>query len=336
MLTFILMILLVIFLGYLLIVRDERGKCNAFFDLDSTTTMRGFWCLMIMLVHVPGLHQNPVQDALGSFAYIGVTFFFMTSSYGLMLAVKKHPNTALEGFWKRRLLKLLLPILVVNLVTFALDAMFGHCSFWTLLRVAGFVKQLLVFYLIFWAVFRIPSPWLTREKRERILCASVALFSFIIYLMDGFGVLEWPTEAFGFLYGILLARHAERFAEKASTKWLLKCTFCCVAALLLGMFYLEIKQVPFFGDYITKILLGACLLTFALLVTVGYPIGNKIGRFLGGISYEIYLMHGPVYRYIDYICPSLNSGVYILSSIFITILLSMAVYWISGHLCSRR
>ena len=54
---------------------------DSFMSKDDAVFLRGFWCVIVILVHIPAAYQNRVQDALGSFAYIGVTFFFMTSAY---------------------------------------------------------------------------------------------------------------------------------------------------------------------------------------------------------------------------------------------------------------
>lgn len=75
MLTVFCMILLVLFLGFVVLYRDSDGRKSTFFDLESTNCMRGFWCIIILLVHIPSEYQNSIQDAIGSFAYIGVTFF---------------------------------------------------------------------------------------------------------------------------------------------------------------------------------------------------------------------------------------------------------------------
>ena len=90
MLTTCIMLLIVAFLGFLILYIDFKGKQSDFFDLENSACMRGFWSIIVMLVHVPTQFQNQIQDMLGSFAYIGVTFFFMTSSYGLMQWIQKN------------------------------------------------------------------------------------------------------------------------------------------------------------------------------------------------------------------------------------------------------
>lgn len=76
MITNLVMITIVIFLVATLVIKTSfREGEKHFFDKDNSNALRGFWCLIVVLVHVPELYQNRIQDMLGSFAYIGVTFF---------------------------------------------------------------------------------------------------------------------------------------------------------------------------------------------------------------------------------------------------------------------
>ena len=55
-----------------------EGNPN-FFDINNTVAMRAFCCIIVVMVHIPAMYQNKLQDAVGSFGYIAVSFFFMTS-----------------------------------------------------------------------------------------------------------------------------------------------------------------------------------------------------------------------------------------------------------------
>lgn len=134
----------------LVIAAKYQPESDHFFDLDNTNAMRGFWCLIVILVHIPAAYQNPIQDMIGSFAYIGVTFFFMTFAYGLSLAQKKNPNS-INCFWRRRLPKLLIPCFVVNLIGLLLNVIARQpISLIDLVKINGWVQWLLVCYFVFW------------------------------------------------------------------------------------------------------------------------------------------------------------------------------------------
>lgn len=340
MLTVFVMALIALFMCSILVIPDAESRINRFFDQNTTTAMRGFWCLVILLVHIPVDQQNPIQDMIGSFAYIGVTFFFMTSSYGLMIAVRKSPATAMKGFWAHRLPKLLVPLLIVNLLTLLADAVMAEVNILTLLRITGFVRQIIMFYFVFWAVFSLPIPGWSQDSREYILCVCVVVISLMIYFTGGFGLFNWPTESFGFLYGILLSRFVGKATKSFSSKWLTKCILGSVITLILGAVYLKSKYIPFLGDYIIKILLGIGILGLMLCISARYPLGNRIGRFLGMISYEIYLIHELVFRCVSYAVSEMDSGLFILTSIVITIFISAivqyAAQWLLGKLKSKK
>ena len=65
------MVGIVIFLAMTLVACaqvQEDGK--HFFDINNSNALRGFWCLIVVLVHIPVAHQNRIQDMIGSFAYL--------------------------------------------------------------------------------------------------------------------------------------------------------------------------------------------------------------------------------------------------------------------------
>lgn len=326
MLTLACMLCVVAFLGFILIYIDRKGKEASFFDIENTTCMRGFWCLIVLLVHIPLQYENFIQSAIGSFAYIGVTFFFMTSSYGLTLAAIKNPQKLKKGFWKRRLGKLLLPMLLVNIARVTAEAVCLHMfTWWKFFAITGFVRQILFFYFIFWLLVCVLPEKISFNIKCAILCVSVLLFSVVIYLWKNNSVFAWPVESFGFAYGVLLAIKKDVFVRPSNKKaWIFAGIFCGLS-LVAGITYLKFKNVVFLGDYITKTMLGIFILCFILFLNSRISIGNVVSRFLGKISYEVYLIHDVVFIILAALPIALNSGVFVLCSIVITILLSFIV-----------
>ena len=90
-------------------------KRKDFFTFEDTKVLKGIICIIVILVHIPKSFQNPIQDMIGSFAYIGVTFFFLTSSYGLKYKMDNKQDY-LNNFWQNRLSKLLVPAIIINIV----------------------------------------------------------------------------------------------------------------------------------------------------------------------------------------------------------------------------
>ena len=310
--------------GMLLAGAKYRPDGAHFFDRENSGALRGFWCLIIVLVHVPAAYQNRLQDMIGSFAYVGVTFFFMTSAYGLRLAAVKRPES-IRRFWRNRLPKLLVPCVLANAVSMAVYAASGSgISPWMLLTIGGWVRWLLICYLFFWVCYR----FLPEKSRDWAVCALVAAFSLGVYLSKPRDT-TWCPEVLGFAWGILLGRWRNRFLRWMDRGWLAKSLALCLLSGLLGIAYLKCKEIPFFGDYVLKIVLGAAILGFILALNAKISIGNRVSRLLGDLSYEIYLLHGAVFFALESWLPGLPSGVFILMSLLVTAALSLAVQRVS-------
>ena len=155
MLTYALMLVFVIFMAASVIygLKFDRDK-DSFMSFDDSNFLRGFWCIIVVLVHIPAVYQNRIQDMIGSFAYIGVTFFFMTSAYGLKYSMM-HKNGYMEHFWRRRLPALLVPALIANAFTVTMEKGLNEMHFISFLNINGWVKVLLLYYAVFWIIYRI-------------------------------------------------------------------------------------------------------------------------------------------------------------------------------------
>jgi len=242
----------------------------------------------------------------------------MTSGFGLKLGQTKNP-ASIKTFWRRRLPKLLVPCVLVNVVG-VLIALFkgSSISLLSFIAINAWVRWLLVCYLIFWIVYRISDLRKSGWQQDAIICAFVISFSAVIYAFrEHITQTTWCPEIFGFVWGVLLSRMKENFSYWMDKSWLKKCIIFCFVAGTLGVLYLKFKPVVFFGDYLLKILLGVAIITFMLALNARLEIGNKISNFLGSISFEIYLLHGTVFGLIESIAPKINSGIFIVISIIL-------------------
>lgn len=86
--TNVIMVLVSICIFFLIIYGIKYEPKREIFNIKDTTVIKGIFCIIIVLVHIPSLYQNTIQDMIGSFAYIGVTFFFMASAYGLKYGIE--------------------------------------------------------------------------------------------------------------------------------------------------------------------------------------------------------------------------------------------------------
>lgn len=161
------------------------------------------------------------------------------------------------------------------------------------------------------------------------------MFSLFIYLLKQCGIVEnttWCTEIYGFVWGIVLIYIKDKIINTCNRAWILKCTVLCLISGVLGIAYLKIKTVLIFGDYLLKIMLGIAIILFILFLNTKINIGNKMSKFIGEISFEVYLLHNMAFIFLILFYPSIQSGAFILISVFITIAVSWVVHIFSNKL----
>lgn len=328
-------------LAFLLFMLGYKAKYvpegnDTFFDQQNSKAMRGFWCLIVILVHIPPAYQNTIQDMIGSFAYIGVTFFFMTSAYGLSVGINRKPES-IKKFWLTRLPKLIVPNWTANIV-FALLflILFGYTiSVGSIVDVNRWVRWLLGCYLAFWIGYRF--RW-GEKLRRPIVCVLVFALSISVYYLKHIGIVQtttWCTEAFGFVWGVLLFAGYDKIKAFFCRKWIAKTGVACFISLVLGISYLLFKPVVFWGDYVLKIVLGLSILSFILLLNGKFKIGNRISWFLGDMSFEIFLVHVPVFQIVESYFPGISSGGFIVMSIALTVLFAAMIHKVCGMVLKK-
>lgn len=332
MITNLVMITIVIFLVATLVIKTSfREGEKHFFDKDNSNALRGFWCLIVVLVHVPELYQNRIQDMLGSFAYIGVTFFFMTSAYGLCLKYLKCEEQNM-GFWKNRLPKLLVPCFVVNSFSLLVRIIEKEeIDMLMILKINDWVIWLLICYFFFWIDYKF-----IKSYKNLLVIALICMFSILIYfLKQEINRTTWCPEIMGFIWGIILYYKKDYFKKKMSNNWIIKLFVCLCISMITGCCYLKFKTIYFWGEYILKILLGFLIILFMLTFNVKINIGNKINKFLGEISFEVYLVHGVIFGTVASISPQIVSGIFIAVSLLFTVIIAYILHYIGKHILQR-
>ncbi|MBO4899872.1 MAG: acyltransferase family protein [Lachnospiraceae bacterium] len=323
--TTIIMILIVIFMACELLIGmktyDDPGR---FFDITSTKALRGFWYIWLPLTHAPDFCANPIQDAITSFGYISITFFFMTSGYGLMLSYNKKPEQ-IHTFWRKRLPKLLLTNLIINVIGYIAVWVTGAREFepWRILIPDPWLIWLMVCYLAFWLGAMIFGE---KKTAARIFTyMAITVFSIVAYLLKKGGIIEatWETEVFGFIWGMILAVYGQTFYRYVKERWLAMTGVFCLISLALGLTYLKLKPVFFVGEYLTKIILGVAITLFILAVHVRYAFGNKVSLFLGGLTLELFLIHMFVFNVLEVLIgESIDPALFIVIGAVIPVILA--------------
>lgn len=307
----------------------QRGQ---FFSKDYTTVLKGLCCLIVIYVHVKPPFANPLQDAIGSFGYVCVTIFFLISAYGMMLSAERKEDY-LNNFWRNRLVSLLIPAVLVNIVSFCLGIVNSNTyAYSTLYHLNSYVAVLLQWCLWFYIVMLCKKKWFLENNRltDIILIAGVIVSSLILYFWvysENSAGAGWCFERIGLILGVLLYRYFDKFVLWMNNKHIPKIIVLFILGGLLGVAYLKYKSVFFYGEYLLKIVLGIILITLLFTATSNRKFGDTISLWLGNISYEVYLSHGIVMAALAIWLPgNVNSGLFILLTVFVTLMLSALVH----------
>ncbi len=308
------------------------------FGKQYTDVLKCLCCIIVVMVHFPTSYQNPLQDMIGSFAYVCVTLFFMISSYGMQFSSDKKPDY-LKNFWRNRLVSLLIPCAIINIITYIASRLIkgSDASIETLWFINSYVLILLEYCLWFYCIkliariFKITNKWIV----DGLLILGVVASSLYLYLPSDGGdnePLGWCYERYGLIWGIILYRFMPQIKTWLTQNRRSKLILFLVLTMMLGLAYLKYKTVYFYGEYLLKIVLGFAIIVFLLLVTIGREYKNRIVIYIGSISYEIYLLHVIVIGNLMELAPNLSSGKFIIITYAVTVIMAALVHWLSKRL----
>ena len=305
-------------------VRKEEGPAG-FFSKDYTTFLKGVAAIIVVFVHFPPEYSTPVQDLAGSFAYVGVTVFFMVSAYGMCHGVYAKRGY-MASFWRNRLVSLLIPNIVVNIVFYCAESFAGMGPLPKLLYdVNYYVVILLEFCLVFYLVMLFKDKVRNQKVLDWVLIGIVTASAVYRYFTDHVIPQGWCYERMGLVWGILLYRYRGTLLAWTRGHTLWKILAFAVLSGLLGVLYLKYKLVWFWGAFLLKIVLAVALIVLVTLLTYDRRFNRAILS-LGRNSYEIYLSHGFVMGMLACLVPVLPGGAFIAATFACTLAVSYAAH----------
>ena len=271
------------------------------FSLENTLPLRGVLALLIALHHVSQrIVSTPILSEFSQWGEYIVALFFFIMGYGLTISYEKKGTSYLDGFFKRRIIKLILPYIICiigytsylwlkvpkyNIITSLKNSGVDFSD--VLLPTSWYVIAALAFYLMFYTVMRF-----TKKLSIGIPCLLVYLYGYF-HVMRHF---EFGRCWFATIYAIgvgMVYAYFEGKIRMAFSKMPLLYTSC-----LLFLFLILYILIPHYAnslsiDYRYDVMKASVFPIF--IISAIYATGffrNRVLCFLGSISYEIYLVQG--------------------------------------------
>lgn len=333
------------------------SKHSDLFPVSVTQELKGLGILTVIFSHISYMlvtdytFLSPLNIAAG----IGVDLFLFMSGYGLTVAMLKKPLSTLD-FYKRRLIKVMIPFWVVLFILFVANAVFLNITYPLPYMVQSFlgwfphaygyedvnspfwyITWMLMFYALFPVLFMAERLWLT-----------AIIFAVIANLLGAFDPLDlqanWlhrlHTNAFSLGILAVWLLQDKQWGEKLS-KFRNESDgfgrYIFIAVMILFTIYmvahLNSSDWPETAQLLKSLGVKAyvfeqttSLLTMIGLITVFSmkKIDNKLLSIFGVYSYEIYMLHWPLMAHYDIFFHTLPAWL----AVFCWLLAFLAIGWL--------
>ncbi|AQX04960.1 acyltransferase [Elizabethkingia meningoseptica] len=306
---------------YLLSITYCRNKYFPF-TVQASSSLKGILSILIILSHINFHADLPVFLTITHWSGTKVALFFFISGYGLMASYQKKEENYLNNFLSKRIWNIIKPLLLITILFLAfnyLDTGVWMSNIFSDLLIKGntplpyswFAYAIIIFYLLFYIVFRF--SW---RKEIKILWMFILTFGVTVFLWKIGYDRAWWVSNLAFPLGMVYQYKEKIIINISRTKFgnLLLVPLCCFAALLIAILKIDIL---YSFAYVFIALMVIVLISYVKMPQ-SFPF-----IFLGKISYETYLVHGAVLTLLRgqhiYIA---NGYLYLLTAIIVTVLMS--------------
>lgn len=289
----------------------EVKKTNWIYGLDS---IRIVLAVVVMLSHLhkplialpAALHTSLVDKFLKAIAIINgpaaVIAFFVLSGFVIHFPNRKKESFDLKRFYIRRLVRISLPVIAVNLIGIYLGT-YKIIPMWSLYCE-------MAYYVIYPALFKIKASWNVKVIGSFIVAfVLILVFNFgsilslihqkdIDYMSQYWELGQWATIVIGlpcWLLGVKMADDLDKLQGKQvsySMLWFYRIFTYGVSVVLV------ILDFHFFFTYLFSLNLLAFLIVQWLQKEIIYYQSHPTIpalEYMGKFSYTLYLWHGTLY-----------------------------------------
>ncbi len=312
----------------------DKDNININFRKETSNMLKGALAIAIVLHHLS--ERTTTIGIIDFFEKLGspmVAIFFFISGYGLLSSLLANREKYLEGFFKKRFSRLLVPFLL-SIVLFQIFSLLdgnqlnvklifqnfiyrGDTNL--LLPFSWYIFVIICLYLMFFFVYRNINISLLEG-----IFLVVSLSAGLIYFLQIINFRDWwYISILGFSFGLFCKYFEGQIEKLVQSKYLI--VFALFTLLLIKLF----------GKYHYA---SMCLYPFLIFLFFNkvYISNIKLFLFLGNISYEIYLVQGISIFFLrgNFIFIS-NNYLYIILTFAITIVLAFLLNKLSSIILKK-
>ena len=291
------LLILAIIICFLWGISYSDDNKESYLTLENTTRIKGLFALVIMGHHL----TQSINDHSGIFlhkaGYIGVAVFLFYSGYGVIYKLRMDEHY-LDGFFKKRILKILYPFFIVYVLYIIEDYLAGKPH--TVMDIVKsfvngvpygsgtwYVIFIVLFYISFWIIATV-----TKRDIRKVLIGTVGfIVLWIVFCYVARYGQVWYVSSLAILVGMSWDIIKPKIHYLCDNYYVLTLIILFVLFMIPNVVIL-ISQGGTYFYYFLEIVASTF---FVFLVQVlNYRIQNKgkILMILGKISFEIYLVHG--------------------------------------------
>ena len=271
-------------------VSDSRTQLKNF-DLQETLPLRGLLAISVMLTHLcPYLtDEAPLLQDFCLWGPPSVASFFLLAGYGLAFSYKKKGEAYLHGFFKKRLVRLLWPLLFMTLVYQGYKIYHNNFDWLDMLitpsPMSWFIYALVIWYVGYYFSFKTGKT--LKAQLGLIWGFTLVYLTVTIFLKQSYFYISILPLPMAITYVFYEEKVKAFILRHANAVW-----WVVMIAILIVMGYAVAGQ---YGMKLPGWSMPVYTLVPWVIVYITYYLGgwkNRFTNFLGRISYEFYIVHG--------------------------------------------
>lgn len=276
------------------VIREKECFCEQPCSLTNIVPLRGILAVEIVLGHTYGhLNNNTLLYFNNRIGVWVVGIFFFLSGYGLNYSFHRKKEY-LKGFIKKRIGRILFPVVVVYLI----NCFLGICdNFLVYLFQDWFVTEVILIYCIWYLLYKyLPEKY------------AVGILTILIFALNILGSYydigsRWYGSTACFVLGIVFEKNESIILSYCRENYS-KALGISIILFILGGGLFILSENDWLASMtminITCILL--CIIVWLFLMK--FVIGNVLTKFWGCISWQIYVSH----RMLLILCNQVGGG----------------------------